>query len=238
MTLNRWIKIGALLVTLLVAWATSYHLVHMPKPGPVFAEELSDVILPSPKVLKSFQLVDHNRQPFGLEQLQGRWSFLFFGYTYCPDVCPTAMGILADFFDRMKKHAPEALENTRMVFVSVDPERDTPEHLQQYVKYFNPNFLGVTGKPTEIADFAKQVGAIFYKGAQFKDPDQPQEQPLAKPTAEDKMISHTSAFFLMDPLGRLVAIFPEYENSDMIFENYTRIRKYVKIRKMYTPEAW
>lgn len=222
-----------LLIFLLFMVAIGYDIQTTPEIGPQFSAELSDVILPSPKTLQSFELQDHHRKPFDLERFKGRWTFLFFGYTHCPDVCPTAMGILAEFFDRLKKEAPDALKNTHLAFVSVDPERDTPEHLRQYVSYFNPEFLGITGKTQELKKFSKQLGVIYFKGAEFKDPERPQAKPPAEPSEEDKMVSHTSAFFLIDPLGRLIAIFPEYNNTDMIFSEYTRIRKFVQIHNLY-----
>lgn len=197
--------------------------------------ELSDVILPQPKVIAPFTLVDQDRNPFGLEQFKGNWTFLFFGYTRCPDVCPLAMGMLSELFERLKKSAPDAMEGTRGVFVSVDPKRDTVEHIKQYVLYFNPAFKGITGTEEQIRAFTRQLGALYFMPGDFKGPDGKPAAPDAQPPADpdNYLISHTSAFFLVDPLGRLVAIFPDYNNTDIITEEYVRIRKFVKIRGMY-----
>lgn len=234
MTATQPTRIYAVLLGLLIATgAIVYDIVTTKPEGPQFSQELSDVILPMPKPIQAFRLLDHNRKVFDLEQLKGKWSFVFFGYTHCPDVCPTAMAILAELFERMKKQAPDALIDTRLIFVTVDPERDTPEHLRQYVGYFNPDFLGVTGEPKDIKAFSNQLGALYFKGSQFKDADKPPAKSPQEPTEEEKMVSHTSAFFLMDPLGRMLAIFPEFNNSDMIFEDYKRIRTFAKIHNLY-----
>ncbi len=217
---------------LIIAIQLHIHLGPQEQAGPKFPEELSDVILPNPKTLRDFTLYDHNRKPFTLDSLQGNWTFIFFGYTHCPDVCPTAMAILAQFFELMNQKAPFAMDKSKGVFVSVDPLRDTPEHLQQYATYFHKDFLGVTGTEQTIKSFTKQMGALYFFESDFKDKNG--RKVITKPDPEEGYdVSHTSALFLVDPLGRLVAIFPEYNNSDMIFEDYVRIRKFVKIRGLY-----
>ncbi len=237
----RNVVLGLLAVAViggLVAWVGKGLV--SPPTGPKFPLELSDVILPSPKIIKPFQLVDQDRNPFGLEQLKGNWTFLFFGYTHCPDVCPLALGMLAELFERLKTSAPDALERTRVAFISVDPKRDTTERLKQYVLYFNPAFKGVTGTEKAIKAFSRQLGALYFMPGDFKGADgKPVKSGLVDPNAktpeedEGYQVSHTSAFFLVDPLGRLVAIFPEYNNTDIIQEEYVRIRKFVKIRNIY-----
>jgi protein SCO1 len=210
--------------------------------GPSFPEELSDVILPNHKTLQPFALYDHNREAFNLDSLKGKWTFLFFGYTHCPDVCPMALAMLADLFEILDKDAPQAMEKTHGVFVSVDPLRDTPEDLQQYAPYFHPEFLGVTGSEKAIKAFTRQIGALYFFETDFKDPngkkqvnkDPNGKKQIKKPDPEEGYsVSHTSAFFLIDPLGRLVAIFPDFNNTDSLFEEYVRIRKFVKIRNLY-----
>lgn len=199
--------------------------------GPSFPPELSTITLPNPKSLKPFALTDQEGKPFTLAQLEGQWTFLFFGYTHCPDVCPMAMGMLGEVFHRMKEGQSPSLATTQGVLVTVDPKRDTPSILKQYVTYFNPGFKGLTGSEEEIKLFTKQMGAIYFLASEFK--DEGKEGAPAPSGKEPDGISHTSAFFLMDPLGRLVAIFPEYNNTDMILEEYEKIRKFVRIRQIY-----
>ncbi len=225
MSNNQSIQLNTVwLIVILVTASIAiwFDIVATQQPGPHFPTELSDVILPTPRYLNAFQLIDYNNKAFALKQLKGQWSFLFFGYTHCPDVCPTALGIMAELFERLKKEEAYIIKNTQLVFITVDPEKDTPEHLHKYIGYFNPDFLAVTGLPNEIKEFAKQLGAIYFTST---DSQKSENLPAT--------INHTSAYFLIDPFGRLVAIFPEYNNADIIFTEYTRIRQFVKSRNLY-----
>jgi protein SCO1/2 len=110
--------------------------------------------------ISNFSLIDHNGQKFGLERLKGRWYLLFFGYTYCPDVCPVT---LVQINKALQQLRPEIVAGLKVVLVSVDPDRDTPEVLGNYVKVFNHSFSGVTGEFDEITKFASQLNIAFGK---------------------------------------------------------------------------
>src|SRR2546425_7840579 len=115
-------------------------------------------LFPDPKPLTAFALTDDNNRVFDLARLKGKWSFLFFGFTHCPDVCPTTLAVLAPARENLAKNTAGA-EDLPFVFVSVDPNRDTPGKLRQYVEYFDATFLGVTGDKPQIAKLARQPGA-------------------------------------------------------------------------------
>ncbi len=119
-------------------------------------QELGFYQFETPRDISPFQLVDHHGNPVTNESLTGRWSLLFFGFTYCPDVCPTTLSVLNE--------AVTPLENPpRVVLVSVDPERDTPEVLASYVPQFNAGFIGYTGNFDDIVKFATQLNVAFGK---------------------------------------------------------------------------
>ena len=99
-----------------------------------------------PRALPAFELIDQARAPFGPERLRGQWTFLFFGFVNCPDVCPTTLAMLADVRARIATDLPRG-DVPQVVLVSVDPGRDTPPVLAQYVAHFDPSFTGVTGRP-------------------------------------------------------------------------------------------
>ena len=131
-----------------------------------------------------FHLLDQNARPQDQSLLRGKWSAVFFGYTYCPDVCPTTLQALGEAQDRLGSRAGRF----QVVFVSVDPARDTPGQLRTYLS--NPAFpkgaIGLTGTPAQVADVAKAY-RVFY---------QPQG------SAPGYAVEHTSAVYLMDPQGR------------------------------------
>ncbi len=180
-----------------------------PPPPP---QELMGVLRPEPRPLQQFELTDQRKAPFNRERLLGKWTFLFFGYTWCPDICPTTLYALTQADRLLEKEAPELAEDSQVVFVSVDPERDTPEKLAAYMNYYNPEFLGVTGSKAQIDNLAGQCGAGYVK------------EPETAPGMY--LVSHTSAIFLVDPEARLVATFSQPHVPANIVSLYRQIREF------------
>ena len=148
------------------------------------------VLWPNPRPIGAFTLQDHHRRAFTRERLEGAWTFMFFGYTHCPDICPATLATLR----RVELDLPEHASAPRQhVLVSVDPARDTVEHLAGYVSSFGPAFLGVTGSDGELSKLAREVGAVFFRG-------EPEDD-------GSYFVEHTASIMLVDPRGRLVALF-------------------------------
>ena len=145
--------------------------------------------------------MDHKGTLFERQRLQGKWTFLFFGYTHCPDICPLALASLADLFTRLKT-VPDALQKAQGVFVSVDPGRDNVELLNQYISYFNANFIAVTGHQVEIFNLTRQLGADY-----FIHPEEDE--------AGNYLVGHTADIFLLNPNGELQTRFKPDENTHM-----------------------
>ncbi|MBX5454990.1 MAG: SCO family protein [Acidobacteriia bacterium] len=143
-----------------------------------------------------FHLVDTHGAPFTEANLRGRWTLLYFGYTFCPDLCPTELQIIATALGKL---GPEAQKITP-IFVTVDPERDTPEVLAGYVKLFDPRLIGLTGTPAEIAEVAKAY-RVYYAKVPGKDP-------------KHYLMDHSSLIYLLDKNGKLAALFGPGTNAD------------------------
>jgi protein SCO1/2 len=171
--------------------------------------ELQSVLRPEPKPLQAFSLTDQYQQPFNLEHLQEKWSFVFFGYTYCPDICPTTLSTLTRVVRKLQND-PQSPANIQVVFVSVDPQRDTPEVIEGYLKYFNEAFVGITGAQQGIDSLTRQFGAGY-----IKEPDT---------TPGQYLVSHTSSIFLIDPHGRLLASFSPPHDTSTIVDQFWQIR--------------
>lgn len=153
--------------------------------------EMHGVLLQSPRQADNFTLTSSTGAPLQLADLRGKFVLLYFGYTYCPDVCPTTLNDLAI----MAKTLGDAkMEDVQVVLVSVDPERDTPEHLSRYLPAFHPSFLGMTGTPEQIQPIASQFG-IYY---QRRDTD----------GQGNYLVDHTSAVTVIDPDGYVRLVFP------------------------------
>ena len=138
-------------------------------------------VLPKPDTLADFRLVKHDDTVFDNQSLKGRWTFLIFGYTFCPDFCPTTLVEFAQIHRQLAQRA-QGTRDVQFVMVSVDPERDTPQLLGRYVPQFNREFVGVTGDPAVIKRLADSVGAVYAKvpGQQRQQlPDRPLDRGVA-----------------------------------------------------------
>lgn len=189
----------------------------------VRAPEIPGFLWPQPKVLPDFTLTDQHGEPFGVDRLKGRWSFLFFGYTNCPDVCPTTLSMLATI-DRELTAEGAPSSPVQVVFVSVDPERDTPERLGQYVTYFDPDFLGVTGAISNLEALTRQIGIFVSR-------DAPDER-------GHYLVSHGSAVLLIDPAGRFVGVYQAPHDPDRIVDSFRRIRGFLDSRTMSDTDVY
>ena len=171
--------------------------------------EIEGLLWPQSKALSEFTLEDQHGKAFTLDRLTGYWTLLFFGYTHCPDICPVTLSVLRNAVALMAEAAPDT-EPPQVVFISVDPKRDNPEHLGAYVSHFNPAFLGVTGSEANLQAFARQLGALFV---------------LSEPDANgDYLVDHTAAIFLIDPRGRLVALFQAPHSAERLARDLPQIR--------------
>jgi len=153
------------------------------------------IVLPEPRVIADFDLVDQRGQPFSLQQLRGNWSLIFFGFTHCPDVCPTALYELQQVRKSLQQKQDESMQMPEILFVSVDPERDTPQALQDYLSHFDPSFIGITGKHEQLMPLTKQVG-IAYRIEEHES------------GAAQYNVDHSTGILLTNPAGRLHGVFP------------------------------
>lgn len=160
--------------------------------------------------LTEFTLVDQEGQVFNLSRLHGHWSFLFFGYTFCPDICPTTLAFLHQVRTRLVEQAPDRLKDSQFIFVSVDGERDSPERLKGYVQFFDPNFMGATGNSEQVNQLTGQLGIIY----------------LRKPGSDEQsyLIDHSSMIVLIGPRGEKAAIFPSPHEVETLVNEYLRLR--------------
>jgi protein SCO1 len=151
-----------------------------------------------------FALLDQTGQPVDETILKGHPSMLFFGFTHCPDVCPTTMAEMASWYAELG----EAGDDLRGFFVSVDPERDTPAVLGDYVSWVSPRITGLTGDPAEVAKLAKAWGAFYEK------------VPLE---GGDYTMSHTASVFLLDSQGKFQGTIAYGEDQATAVEKLRRL---------------
>ncbi|MDX8403577.1 MAG: SCO family protein [Mariprofundaceae bacterium] len=179
--------------------------------------EIEDYLFWEAKDLTSFDLMAPDNKTFNLENLKGKWSFIFFGYTHCPDVCPATLSVMGAAFGALA-HNPVVASEIQGIFISVDPKRDTPELLKKYVSYFDDEFLGLTGSKNQLDAFTRQIGALYFIDSKN-----------VKDASYD--VTHNSTIFLIDPQGRLYGRFSPPQDP-LVIANI-----FVKIRAFYNDQA-
>ncbi|MEW6602821.1 MAG: SCO family protein, partial [Nitrospirota bacterium] len=182
----------------------------------------SATVLDVPVPVLQFSLSDHTGNIFTPDNLSRKWTFMFFGYTHCPDVCPTALVDMNSIYQNLAEK--DALTEkkfgvgTQFIFITVDPERDTVSELKEYVPFFNERFIGLTGDAEMIDSIARPLG-IAYRRVPVKDEE------------NNYLVDHSASILLIDPLGRMLAVFSPPHHAKLIAEDFR------KIREKYTEEC-
>jgi protein SCO1 len=146
--------------------------------------------LASPRTLPDFTLIDLKDQPFGTKHLLGHWSLVVFGYTNCPDYCPTTLTTLSALHKRLRANG--TVKMPTVIFMSMDAKRDTPAHLAKYVPYFDPEFIAVTAADQpSIEDVARKLGVSVI---------------IESAADGDYIVDHSTAIYVVEPDGKLAAI--------------------------------
>ncbi|HHJ13495.1 MAG TPA: SCO family protein [Gammaproteobacteria bacterium] len=207
----RWLIGAALLVSLpIMAWTINKAMegdkaISIPLP-------LLSTLRPEPLPLQDFSLTDQYGQPFTLDGLAGKWSFVFFGYTSCPDICPTTLHQMTSIADMLAKQKHG--DNLQFIFVSVDPERDSVELMKDYMDYFDPSFIGLTGRQSDIDKLTQQLNILAVR--------KPAE------SSDNYQVNHTSSIMLIDPKRRWFASFSPPINDKRVVEQFGLLRDYYR----------
>lgn len=175
------------------------------KPMPPQLSEAT-FLFPQSRPMPSFALLNHRGEAFTNQALQGKWSFLFFGYSHCPDICPTTLHTMNQVIQRLGEDARQ----TQFVLVTVDPERDTVERLAEYVPFFNPQIIGVTGQPEQVRELAQNLGVPFMK---VENPDAP----------ADYKMDHSARIFLVNPNGAYHALISPPFQVDQLVSDWRKM---------------
>lgn len=175
----------------------------MNKGGEPDLSELTGFSFPEPEKLSDVSLIDHNSDPFTEANFADKWTFIYVGYTFCPDACPMSLNTLNQMDGLLKQQDGPGADT---LLVSVDPERDTPEHMKDYVKYFNSGFSAATGTPEAIKQFADQVSAIYSVPEDRSDPNY--------------LVDHSSSIILINPDAAVQAIFTPPQSAEALAKDF------------------
>ncbi len=156
--------------------------------------------------IPAFNLLDQQSQAVSESLFSGQWSMVFFGYTHCPDICPMTMTIMNSV---SKTLAEQQIEDLQVVFISVDPKRDTADILGKYMAFFNPEFKGITGELADVLALTNELGIVAsYTTIEGTD---------------DYLVDHTASMLLIDPQGRVRAKFNAPHEAETIVSDYQKI---------------
>lgn len=206
---RRGIRTTVTLLLVIVALVLGLTVYKVLRPKPLDGEELralNAIVFDKPRRLSDFSLVDHHNKPFSREQLQGKWSLIFFGFTHCPDICPMTLVDMDNLKDVLP---PELASKTQILLVSLDPARDTPEELATYLANFDEEFIGVTGDFLAIRRFANEVNVAFAKVTQ----------------GDDYTVDHSANIVLINPMGDYHGFFKPPFEIDKLHQAYAAIVK-------------
>jgi len=189
-------------------------------------ETESAFMLPEAASVTDFRLKHVEHGAYDEQAVRGKWSLLFFGYTHCPDVCPTELFMLAEMMRGIEGNAEATLEAPQVVFVSVDPDRDKLQRLQEYAAFYHPAFLGVTGEQSTIDQLCESIG-VFYERVYYQDGKVLElDSTTAIPAGleESYLINHSASIFLLNPAGKLHAIFTAPHDPNTMIRDLATIQ--------------
>jgi protein SCO1/2 len=178
----------------------------VPRPGTPPPAQATEY--PEPLSVPTIELIDDSGKPFRTAELEGQFTLLFFGFTHCPDICPLSLQVLAVAVDRLRASRPRAVPD--VVLVSVDPQRDSPDRLRQYLDNFDPSFRGVTGEAEALQPLLGAFGITVMR------------QPLA---GDNYNMTHNPQVFVIGPEAQLIAILSRAEDPEIVAQDFLRIRE-------------
>jgi protein SCO1/2 len=215
--------VGFLLANTAIAAVAAMVLLNRPDSPPL----IQGVLLPDGRELQGFSLLDHHNRPFTNEDLKGRWHLISYGFTTCPDICPTTLSQLAIVASQLQQRGSEDL---RFLFYTVDHRRDTVSQMASYLPFFYPDFVGLTH-----LDDSNNPHLPFEQSLGIAAQLVPIIEPAGDPGANDYQVIHGVTLFLINPQGRLQAIFEPNKglpgtstfDPDKILRDYLAIRHYL-----------
>ena len=184
-----------------VGWTTPFF-------GSSAAPEAAGIVFDDPQKIDTVQLVDHRGEEFDVERLQNRWSLIYFGFTNCPDLCPLTLTQFAKLDEEL---GTEPTPPIQYIFVSVDPDRATPDQLGAYVEFFLPKLIGVTGNSADLENFASQL-AVGFKAHSNK--------------GENYPVDHSNAILLVNPAAEFQAVLTAPHTAERLAADFRAIQKW------------
>ena len=168
-------------------------------------------LLEQPRELPTFKMTNQNGLEFSNKDLKNTWSFIFFGFTNCPDICPITLSIMDQVSGQLDKNI-----SAQNIFISVDPERDKPEKIKEYVAHFNNEMIGLTGNEKQINTLTQNLGAIYS---------------IQNSDTENYLVDHSAHIFVIAPNGKLAALFSTPHDAKTISDDFKIISQAYSLKQ-------
>lgn len=202
-----------LIIAAIAAMAGGLWLAQENPPAQENTPRIQGAIYPTAKHIEDFSLLNQNNQTFSKKNLQEQWSLIFVGYTLCPDICPTTLSLMSEVHWELKN---QELDPPAIIFLSIDPARDTVDVVKQYVEYFNSDFTGLTGDPAQIAKLTRNLNAVYRKAPGLN----------GEITKDDYLMDHSSALMLINPDGDLQSILTAPHSMRGVIDSLLKSQSY------------
>ena len=195
---KKFILLSSIIISFIIILALTF----------LFAEYLSRKSAPQKmsEIIDKVHLIDHNGEPFRRTTIKNKPSLLFFGFTNCPEICPTTLADLSE----ITKEVTSSVNAINIIFVTLDPMRDNKKHLKEYIQYFGSNIIGVTGDKVEIKKFAENWG-VFYE--------------TVNTSNNNYTLNHTATVFMIDELGNFRGTISWGENETSVMQKINNLSK-------------
>lgn len=207
MTLKRSLLASAAIALALLGFGTAGHWFGAGGESPPGIQGAAYAV---PRAIPDFLLVGQDGEKLDRSSLLGHWTLVYFGYTFCPDVCPTTLQTLGGVQRQLEER--EAGDNVQVLFVSVDPKRDTPERLAQYAPFFGPRVRGATGDSANLSRLTEALGVVYAQVGDGGDPNY--------------LVDHSSAVLLIDPEAHLYAVMTAPHSVDQLLTDFLALREH------------
>ena len=199
---------NAVVVVLFGAMGFGAYMWQSSRPVALPKVEQAYIIEPA-RTIKWAELIAHDETVYTPENLLGKWSYIYMGYRSCPDACPVALGVLRQVSKQLSALGLPDEQQPQFLFLSVDPRRDTPKLLAEYVKFFGEDFIGVTGDNVQLKAVALQLGGLFHV------PEAPETDAYE--------VGHSDSIYLMNPAGKLRLISRPPHDAEIIVRNHLKL---------------
>ena len=206
---KKFFQRNPFIISIIIAISFILGLVISVKKTPTEKPEYTGVIWPNPPKVSEFTMVNSYEKEITETFLEGTWNLIFFGFTHCPDICPSTLSTLSIAEQTLR--GKKIFDKSNIIFISIDTHRDDPNLIRRYLSNFSNSFIGMTGEESELKKLGDSLGAVFYR---------------RKMNDSKIIIDHSSSLFILSPENELLGVLTQPFSSKDVVEKYEKLREF------------